>query len=277
MALLQSGNVSAAYMPEREERGGFNFDNVARNEMMSNNGLAFKAAMKTGTTITGVCFDGGVVLGADTRSTNGETVADKNCEKIHYMAPNIYCCGAGTAADTENVTGMIASELELLRLRTCLVLRQLATNAPVAFFMHMPAFFQRVWTGLVDPHPEIREAACDALCDKPASGGSCGALVDSKPPPLHRSPLEDANRPCPRRAASRARPLGRSPGGGIAVPNPSIPGRVPKDGPICAAVAKPPSAPSSRGAHRCARRPRGGLGGTSSPAARSATSASAAS
>ena len=48
----------------------------------------------------------GVVLGADTRSTAGSTVADKNCEKIHYIAPNIYCCGAGTAADTENVTGM---------------------------------------------------------------------------------------------------------------------------------------------------------------------------
>ena len=47
----------------------------------------------------------GVVLGADTRSTSGSTVADKNCEKIHYIAPNIYCCGAGTAADTENVTG----------------------------------------------------------------------------------------------------------------------------------------------------------------------------
>ena len=73
--------------------------------MMSQNGLKFKAAMKTGTTITGVCFKGGVVLGADTRSTNGETVADKNCEKIHYIAPNIYCCGAGTAADTEAVTG----------------------------------------------------------------------------------------------------------------------------------------------------------------------------
>lgn len=47
----------------------------------------------------------GVVLGADTRSTAGSTVADKNCEKIHFIAPNIYCCGAGTAADTENVTG----------------------------------------------------------------------------------------------------------------------------------------------------------------------------
>lgn len=51
----------------------------------------------------------GVVLGADTRSTSGTTVADKNCEKIHYIAPNIYCCGAGTAADTENVTGEIGT------------------------------------------------------------------------------------------------------------------------------------------------------------------------
>ena len=34
-----------------------------------------------------------------------EQVCDKNCEKIHYLAPNIYCCGAGTAADTEKTTG----------------------------------------------------------------------------------------------------------------------------------------------------------------------------
>jgi 20S proteasome subunit beta 2 len=47
----------------------------------------------------------GVILGADTRATEGEIVCDKNCEKIHYLAPNISCCGAGTAADTENVTG----------------------------------------------------------------------------------------------------------------------------------------------------------------------------
>ena len=58
------------------------------------------------------------MLGADTRSTNGDTVADKNCEKIHYIAPNIYCCGAGTAADTENVTAMVSSALELHRFAT---------------------------------------------------------------------------------------------------------------------------------------------------------------
>ena len=47
-----------------------------------------------------------MVLGADTRATEGPIVADKNCEKIHFMAPNIYCCGAGTAAaNTEAVTG----------------------------------------------------------------------------------------------------------------------------------------------------------------------------
>jgi 20S proteasome alpha/beta subunit len=45
-------------------------------------------------------------------------ISDKNCEKIHYIAPNIYCCGAGTAADTENVTKLISSQLELLRLQT---------------------------------------------------------------------------------------------------------------------------------------------------------------
>jgi len=36
-----------------------------------------------------------VILGADTRATEDTVVADKNCSKIHYIAPNIYCCGAG--------------------------------------------------------------------------------------------------------------------------------------------------------------------------------------
>lgn len=31
----------------------------------------------------------GVILGADTRATNDSVVADKNCEKIHFIAPKI--------------------------------------------------------------------------------------------------------------------------------------------------------------------------------------------
>ena len=45
------------------------------------------------------------MLAADTRATGGSIVGDKNCEKIHNLAPNIFCCGAGTAADCDHVTG----------------------------------------------------------------------------------------------------------------------------------------------------------------------------
>lgn len=72
----------------------------------------------TGTTIAGIVFKDGVILGADTRATEGMVVADKNCSKIHYIASNVYCCGAGTAADTEMTTQMISSNVELHSLST---------------------------------------------------------------------------------------------------------------------------------------------------------------
>ena len=95
------------------------FDNSLRIRnafLLQKKGLVPPKATKTGTTIVGCIFEGGVVLGADTRATEGNIVADKNCEKIHYIAPNIYCCGAGTAADTEFTTNMMSSKLELHRL-----------------------------------------------------------------------------------------------------------------------------------------------------------------
>lgn len=109
---------------EDMSNGGFNFDNQLRNEHLmktlaaQGNSTALPSAWKTGTTIVGIIYKDGVVLGADTRATGGAEVVDKNCEKIHYLAPNIWCCGAGTAADTEKTTELIASNLELLRLST---------------------------------------------------------------------------------------------------------------------------------------------------------------
>lgn len=55
----------------------------------------------TGTTIVGICCRDGVVLGSDTRSTGGSVVMDKDVLKIHYIAPSIRCCAAGTSADCE--------------------------------------------------------------------------------------------------------------------------------------------------------------------------------
>lgn len=91
--------------------------NAIRNAYLQEKlGMQPPKTTKTGTTIVGCLFSGGIVLGADTRATEGPIIADKNCEKIHYLAPNIYCCGAGTAADTEYTTNMIAGKLELKRL-----------------------------------------------------------------------------------------------------------------------------------------------------------------
>ena len=82
-------------------------------------GLRVPHARKTGTTIAGLVFQvsrepgwrglegrrdtgrgsrptapppdpqDGVILGADTRATNDSVVADKICEKIHFIAPKI--------------------------------------------------------------------------------------------------------------------------------------------------------------------------------------------
>jgi len=100
------------------QNGGFNFDNVTRNAMLGRAGVNVPKAKKTGTTIVGLVYNDGIVLGADTRATEGPIVCDKNCFKIHRISDKIWCCGAGTSADTENVTGLISSQLELHRLNT---------------------------------------------------------------------------------------------------------------------------------------------------------------
>jgi len=73
-------------------RTGFAFDLCRRNAtLIERLGLLQPKMRKTGTTIVGVVCDGAVVLAADTRATEGPLVADKNTEKIHYIAPNMVC------------------------------------------------------------------------------------------------------------------------------------------------------------------------------------------
>ncbi|TGZ85100.1 N-terminal nucleophile aminohydrolase [Ascodesmis nigricans] len=97
---------------------GFDFSNHTRNAALHAKGVPLPKATSTGTTIVGCIFDGGVVIAADTRATSGPIVADKNCEKLHYISPQIWCAGAGTAADTEFTTALISSQLELHSLST---------------------------------------------------------------------------------------------------------------------------------------------------------------
>ncbi|KAH8281311.1 hypothetical protein KR018_009155 [Drosophila ironensis] len=100
------------------KRSGFSFVNCRRNAELLAQGYQPPKATKTGTSIVGIIYKDGVILGADTRATEGPIVSDKNCSKIHHLQKHIYCCGAGTAADTEMMTLMTSAELDLHELNT---------------------------------------------------------------------------------------------------------------------------------------------------------------
>ncbi|XP_063287578.1 proteasome subunit beta type-10-like [Pelobates fuscus] len=102
--------------------GGFSFENCLRNSSLEKQGSALSLQppipRKTGTTIAGLIYKDGVILGADRRATDDMVVADKNCDKIHFITDKIYCCGAGVAADAEYVTRLLSSKLHLHAMST---------------------------------------------------------------------------------------------------------------------------------------------------------------
>ena len=60
-------------------------------------------APQTGTTIVAVSFDGGVVLGADSRVSTGNYVSNRASDKITCLADNVYMLRSGSAADTQAI------------------------------------------------------------------------------------------------------------------------------------------------------------------------------
>jgi len=70
-----------------------------------------EAAVKTGTTIMAIVYDGGVVLGADTRTSTGDYVANRASRKISKVMDNVFVCRCGSAADTQALTGFVINAL----------------------------------------------------------------------------------------------------------------------------------------------------------------------
>lgn len=103
------------YFSERSNNG-FLFDSNTGSDSLLCSTCEF-ATVKTGTTIVGVACNDCVVLGADTRATNGPIVADKDCDKIHRLSDSIFAAGAGTAADLDHVTSLVEGNLELQKLQ----------------------------------------------------------------------------------------------------------------------------------------------------------------
>mmetsp|Transcript_5545 Transcript_5545/g.8595 ORF Transcript_5545/g.8595 Transcript_5545/m.8595 type:complete len:237 (-) Transcript_5545:470-1180(-) len=69
-------------------------------------------APKTGTTIVACVYDGGVVLGADTRVSTGIYVSNRASDKMAVLADTSVMCRSGSAADTEAVAGIVRYHVE---------------------------------------------------------------------------------------------------------------------------------------------------------------------
>eukprot|EP00891_Asterochloris_glomerata_P004470 jgi/Astpho2/4470/Aster-00078 len=63
--------------------------------------------VQLGTTIMAAAFDGGVVMGADSRTSTGSYVANRTTDKITPLAERIYICRSGSAADTQNLSAYV--------------------------------------------------------------------------------------------------------------------------------------------------------------------------
>ncbi|KAH8420311.1 hypothetical protein KR009_009033 [Drosophila setifemur] len=124
---------------------GFNFDNCLRNKRFMESGIPEPNAFSNGTTVVGIKFDNGIIVGTDSRATKKNIINTKNTRKISKIQSNIClhrnegyifnpvkeiyilnphlkiilsCGGAGVAGDLRSVIRLVQSQLELHRMNT---------------------------------------------------------------------------------------------------------------------------------------------------------------
>lgn len=68
---------------------------------------AEKGGVSTGTTILAIEFEGGVIMGADSRTSTGDYIANRVSRKVTRVHDRLYVCRSGSAADTQALTGFV--------------------------------------------------------------------------------------------------------------------------------------------------------------------------
>lgn len=66
-----------------------------------------RGEIDAGTSIIAVSYDGGVVLGADSRTSTGIYVANRVSDKLTAIHDRVYCCRSGSAADTQALSDYV--------------------------------------------------------------------------------------------------------------------------------------------------------------------------
>lgn len=56
-------------------------------------------------------FNGGVIIGADSRTSTGTYVANRVTDKLTQITDKIYCCRSGSAADTQAIASIVKYSL----------------------------------------------------------------------------------------------------------------------------------------------------------------------
>ncbi|XP_031441498.1 proteasome subunit beta type-9 [Clupea harengus] len=69
--------------------------------------------VKTGTTIIGIEYDGGVVLGSDSRVSAGASVVNRVMNKLSLLHDKIYCALSGSAADAQTIAEIVNYQLDV--------------------------------------------------------------------------------------------------------------------------------------------------------------------
>lgn len=72
--------------------------------------------VSTGTTIVAVEFNGGVVIGADSRTSMGQYIANRVSDKLTKVTDYIYCCRSGSAADSQAIADIVKYRLNLFKM-----------------------------------------------------------------------------------------------------------------------------------------------------------------
>lgn len=70
----------------------------------------------TGTTIMAVRCNGGVVIGADTKTSMGTYIPSNVTDKLKRLSETIYCCVSGSSADTQMITRYVVDALKSLEI-----------------------------------------------------------------------------------------------------------------------------------------------------------------
>lgn len=65
-----------------------------------------------------IAYEGGVILGADSRTSTGTYVANRVSDKIVQLHDSIWCCRSGSAADTQAMTDYVRHYLAQLAMET---------------------------------------------------------------------------------------------------------------------------------------------------------------